>query len=177
MTIDAERFLRDFCEIIGTPAVSVTVVCSPTPYDGNFPVDRLTGESPLETHIRVELAHGEPVESYGIDLAEALTEMMAGLELRRRPPEPVTAERHTVAGVDVSEADYLAAYPASHRDTVTDSGAFSPYTHSARGCVGEYTAHLLVNEGTTVPPLLYLYGAEGQEEYHLFPLVQMAPPH
>lgn len=43
MTIDAERFLRDFCEIIGTPAVSVMVACSPTPYDGNFPVDRLTG--------------------------------------------------------------------------------------------------------------------------------------
>lgn len=175
MTINPERFLRDFCEVIGTPTVSVTITCSPTPYDGKFPVDRLTGQPPLETHIRVELEHGEPVESYGIDLSEALTEMMAGLELRRRPPAPVAAECRTVAGVDVSGADFLAAYPATHRDTVRGNGVFSPYTHSARGYVGEYTAHLLVNEDMAVPALLYLYGAEGQEEYHLFPLVEMTP--
>lgn len=85
--VDVERFLTDYCDVLGMSASSVTLTYSPSPIDPNFPTDRLTGRPPLDTCITVQIGD-DAVSTEGIDLAEAVEQTMASISLRRYPRPP-----------------------------------------------------------------------------------------
>ncbi len=81
---DVERFLIDYCQLLGMRAASVTLTYSPSAMNPRFPVDQLTGHTPLATRITVQIG-ADSVASEGIDLAEAVTETMARISMLRYP--------------------------------------------------------------------------------------------
>lgn len=165
---DPERFLTEYCRVLGTPATSVKVVQFPGTADPEQPLDSLTGQPPLETEITVQVDTDTLVAS-GIDLAEGLTEMMAQLHLRKHPLPPIITQLSTVSGIRATDDEYLEAYPPAVRPAA-ENGPFDPYSHAGGGCIGQYELTLLIADDPDVPPLLYAEGAEGQREFHLIPL-------
>ncbi|RIS37849.1 hypothetical protein D2E71_24765 [Mycobacteroides abscessus] len=173
MAIDVRRFLTEYCQLYcGTPALDVHVVHLPTAVTANHAPDPLTGNPPLETRITVQIRQDASVGGEGIDLGEAITETMAAIEKFSRPvtPLPIDIYRviHTVSGQEVSEAEFIAAYPAEQQATAA-SGLLAPYSKLARGIVGEYLIELYTSDDPATPPLLYAYGSDGDDQFHLLP--------
>ncbi|MDM2164769.1 hypothetical protein PP352_21700 [Mycobacteroides abscessus] len=173
MAIDVQRFLTEYCQIYcGTPALDVQVAHLPTAVTANHAPDPLTGNPPLETRITVQIRDGETVTGEGIDLGEAITETMAAIEKFSRPviPLPIDTYRimRTVSGHEVSTDQFVAAYPPRHQSTAA-MGLLEPYSKLAPGMVGEYQIQLYTSDDPDVPPLLYAYGSDGEDQYHLLP--------
>lgn len=165
--IDVDRFLRDYCAIyLGDSDVVVDVAHLPTQADPRRNPDPLTGEAPLETRITLHVKD-KTVEGEGIDLREALTETMAAIrELTipvPPPPEPVS---YTIAGEEVSEEQFVAAYPKRYRH-LDIHGLIELYPQLAQGVVGEFDIRLYSTSDPDISPLLHAYGADAQDQYHL----------
>ncbi|MUL48477.1 hypothetical protein FZI85_27410 [Mycobacterium sp. CBMA293] len=165
---DPERFLTDYCRVLGTAATSVKVVQFPGTANPHHATDALTGQPPLETEITVQLDTDTLVAS-GIDLAEGLTAMMTELRLRKHPLPQIITNLSTVSGARVTDDEYLDAYPPAAR-SAAENGPFAPYAYSGHGRIGEYELTLLLADDPAVPPLLHAEASNGQLEFHLIPL-------
>lgn len=173
MAIDVRRFLTEYCQLYcGIPALDVQVVHLPTAVTANHAPDPLTGNPPLETRITVLIRDDDAVIGEGIHLREAITETMAAIEKFSRPAIPLPIDTYrimrTVSGQEVSESQFVAAYPVQQQATAA-RGLLEPYSKLAPGMVGEYLIQLYTSDDPGIPPLLYAYGSDGEDQYHLLP--------
>lgn len=167
--IDVQRFVRDYCAIyLGASDAVVEVETSPTQTDPRHNPDPLTGEAPLETRITVHVKD-QTVEADGIDLREALIETMAAVRALTIPgPPSLEAVIYTIGGEEVSEDNFGSGYPKQYRH-LDVYGLMGLYPQLAHGMVGEFEVKLYSTSDPDIAPLLYAYGSDGQEQYHLLP--------